>query len=110
MTIIPDLAAKLLGEMTPGELIRFRFRGKMLLGMVAGCDFLQIPCGMVIIVLDDLPDRPGTVGGFLPLDGFLMEEIGLSYGTEHVVVVHPDAPIALNTDERFNTNGALLGG
>lgn len=110
MTIIPDLAAKRLGEMAPGELIRFQFGEKMLLGMVAGCDFLQIPSGLVIVVLDDLPGLSVTVGGFLPLDEFLMTEIGLSYGTEHIVIVHPAAPVASKTDERFNTSGALLVG
>lgn len=110
MTIIPDLAAKLLGEMSPGELIRFRFGEKMLLGMVARCDFLEISSGMVIVVMDDLPDRPGTAGGFLPMDEFFLAETGLSYGTKHIVVVHPAAPVVWETDERFYTNGALLVG
>ena len=89
MTMEPDLNAKLLAEMGPGELIRFRFRGRMVLGMVAGCDFLQIPSGMVIIVLEDLPDRPGTAGGFVPMVEFLMTETALSYGTKHIVINTP---------------------
>ena len=108
MAMAPDLDARLLGEMAPGELVRFRFRGKMILGMVAGCDFLQIPSGMVIMVLEDLPDRPGTAGGFLPMVKFLMAEPALSYGRKHIVIVHPAAPVASKSDARFNTNGALL--
>jgi len=108
MAMEPDLNAKLLAEMGPGDLIRFRFRGRMVLGMVAGCDFLQIPSGMVIIVLEDLPDRPGTAGGFVPMVEFLMAETALSYGTKHIVIVHPAAPVASEADDRFNTNGALL--
>jgi len=108
MAMAPELDARLLGEMAPGELVRFRFRGKMMLGMVAGCDFLQIPSGMVIMVLEDLPDRPGTAGGFLPMVEFLMAEPALSYGTKHIVIVHPAAPVASESDARFNTNGALL--
>ena len=110
MAMAPELDARLLGEMAPGELIRFRFRAKMILGMVAGCDFLQIPSGMVIMVLEDLPDRPGTVGGFLPMVEFLMTETALSYGAKHIVIVHPAAPVASESDDRFNTNGALLVG
>ena len=41
---------------------------------------------------------------------YLMTETGLSFGTAHVVVVHPAAPAASDADERFNTNGALLVG
>ena len=110
MAMAPELDARLLGEMAPGELIRFRFRAKMILGMVAGCDFLQIPSGMVIMVLEDLPERPGTAGGFLPMVEFLMTETALSYGTKHIVIVHPAAPVASESDDRFNTNGALLVG
>ena len=108
MAMEPDLNAKLLADMGPGDLIRFRFRGRMVLGMVAGCDFLQIPSGMVIIVLEDLPDRPGTAGGFVPMVEFLMTETALSYGTKHIVIVHPAAQVAPEDDDRFNTNGALL--
>ena len=110
MKIVPDLHAKLLGETIPGELIRFHFRGKMVLGMVAECDFLQIPSGMVIVVLEDLPDRSGSAGKFLPMDNYLMTAPGLSFGTAHIVVVHPAAPVASDTDERFDINGALLVG
>jgi hypothetical protein len=110
MTIVPDLHAKLLGETIPGELIRFRFWRKMVLGMVAGCDFLQIPSGMVIVALEDLPDRPGSAGGFLPMVEHLMTETALSFGTAHMVVVHPAASAASDADEQFNTNGVLLVG
>ena len=38
MAITPTLDAKLLGEMVPGELVRFPARRAMILGIVAGCD------------------------------------------------------------------------
>lgn len=108
--IVPRINAKPVGEMVPGELIRFRFRGRMPLGIVAGCDFLQIPSGRVIVLLEDVPDRPGTTTGFTPVADAMMSETALSYGTSHTIVVHPSAPAASIDDERFATNGALLVG
>ena len=110
MTIAPELEAKPVGEMVPGELMRFRFRRKMLLGIVARCDFLQIPSGMVIVLLEDSPDRPGTATGFMPVADALMPEVGLSYGTSHSIVVHPLAATLSHGDDQFGTNGALLVG
>ena len=60
MAITPTLDAKLLGEMVPGELIRFPTGRAMVLGLVAGCDFMEIPSGLVIILLGDLPGQPGV--------------------------------------------------
>jgi hypothetical protein len=108
MTITPTLDAKLLGEMVPGELIRFPAGRAMVLGIVAGCDHLGIASGLVIVLLGDLPDRPGVAGQFLPISEFMMSKTGLSYGREHIVVVHPSAPVAEPSDERFATDGALL--
>jgi len=108
MAVIPTLSAKLLGEMVPGELIRFPARGAMVLGIVAGCDHMGIASGLVIVLLEDLPDRPGVVGRFLPIDDFMTPKTGLSYGREHSVVVHPSAPAAGSSDRRFATDGALL--
>lgn len=110
MTIIPELNAMPLGKMTPGELIRFRFRGRMPLGIVAKCDFLQIPSGMVVIVLEDLPDYGATAGGFLPITEHLMAQPSLSYGTTHTVAVHPSAPVASDGDDGFDMNGVLMVG
>lgn len=107
MTVVPDLHAKLLGESIPGEMVRFKFRGKMLLGIVAGCDFLRIPSDKVIVVLEDISDRPGSAGKFLPMGDSMMAEACLSFGTSHIVVVHTAAPTAPEGDERFNINGVL---
>ena len=107
MTVVPDIQAKLLGKSIPGELIRFKFRGRMLLGIVAGCDFLRIPSDKVIVVLEDIPDRPGSAGKFLPMGDYMMAETCLSFGTSHIVVVHPEAPTAPDGDERFDLNGVL---
>jgi hypothetical protein len=108
MAITPTLDAKLLGEMVPGELIRFPAGGAMMLGVVAGCDHLGIASGLVIVLLEDLPDRAAAGGRFLPINEFMMSKTGLSYGREHIVVVHPSAPAAGPSDERFATDGALL--
>jgi hypothetical protein len=110
MAIVPSLRAGPLGEMVDGELIRFRLGRRMVLGMVAGCDFVQIASGKVIVVLEDHPDRPGIVGRFLPIEEFMMSEPALSYGTAHMIAVHPGAPVAAASDEQFNTDGALLVG
>jgi len=108
MTITPNLVAKRLGEATPGELVRFPFRGKMVLGIVAGCDSLQIPSSKVIVVLEDLRDRPGSAAGFLPMYDSLLTETALSYGSAHIIVVHPGARVAARTDTAVETNGSLL--
>ena len=110
MMIVPGLHAKPIAEMVPGELIRFPFRRTMPLGILAGCDFLRIPSGKVIVLLEDSPDRPGTATGFLPVADALLPEIALSYGASHGIVVHPWAPAASSGDELFGTNGALLVG
>lgn len=108
MAITPTLDAKLLGEMVPGELIRFPAGGAMVLGIVAGCDHMGIAPGLVIVLLEDLPDRSGVAGQFLPINEFMMSKTGLSYGREHIVIVHPSALAADPSDERFATDGALL--
>jgi hypothetical protein len=94
--------------MVPGELIRFRAGGAMALGIVAGCDLIGIASGLLIVLLGDLPDRPGVTGRFLPINEFMIPKTGLSYGRDHIVVVHPSAPAAEPSDERFVTDGALL--
>jgi len=108
MRVVPNLEAKLLGEMVPGELIRFSFRRTMLLGIIAGCECFQLPSGLVIILLDEIPERPGTALGFVPMIESMMSQIALSYGLQSCLVVHPTAPVASDRDERFNTTGALL--
>jgi len=108
MAITPNLDAKLLSEMAPGELVRFPAGATMVLGIVAGCDFMGIPSGLVIVLLEELPDQPGAVGRFLTVNEFLGSKTGLSYGREYDIVVHPSAPTANSSDKQFATDGALL--
>ncbi len=37
----------------------------------------------------------------------LMTETGVSFGTSHIVIVHPAAPVASNAHEQFDINGVL---
>jgi hypothetical protein len=108
MAITPSLDARPIGEMTPGELIRFPSGAANPLAVVAGCDFLEIPSALVVILLEDYPDRPGTAGGLLPVNEYMMETVGLSYGRQHIVVVDPLAPAVNREDQRFTLDGALL--
>jgi hypothetical protein len=110
MTVFPNLDAKLMGETSPGELVRFPFGLKMLLGLVVGCDFLQLPSGMVIVLLEDIPDRPGTSLCFTAVTEYMMAETCLSYGARHKIIVHPTTSVASMNAEEFVTNGALLVG
>jgi hypothetical protein len=103
MTVIPSLDARLLGQMVPGELIRFTVGGTMLLGMVAGCD-----PGTVVVMLEGHPENPETAGRFMQIGEPIVSETGLSYGTAHAVVVDPAAAVASRSDERFSVDGALL--
>ena len=101
---------KLLGDMIPGELLRFEYRRKMLLGVAAQCEFLRIPSGLVIVVLEDIPERPGTATGCVPINEYLAARTGLSYGSGHELVVLPSAPVVSANDKRFPSTGALLVG
>jgi hypothetical protein len=108
--MISELQAKLLGDMAPGELVRFPFRRWMPLGIVACCDVHQSPAGIVIFLLEDLPDRPGTSTRYIPVLDFLISEVGLSYGKSCDVVVHPAAPVVAAGHQGFSIDGALLVG
>ena len=106
MTVVPSLNAQHLGDITPGGLVRVRFGSTTLLGVVAGCDFYQIPSGKVIIMLEAHPTNAFTRGCFMPIEGPMVTETVLSYGTGIGIVVDPASPVALGVE----TNGALLVG
>jgi hypothetical protein len=105
MTVILSLDARLLGQMAPGELIRFPVGGMMLLGIVAGCD-----PGTVVVMLEGHPEDLETTGRFMQIGEPIISETGLSYSTAHAVVVDPAAAVASRSDERFSVDGALLVG
>ena len=98
MTVVPTLDAKPAAETTAGELIHFPVRGKMILGIVAGCDSLELPFEKVIVLLENMPERPGTQLRFMPVTDYLVTALCLSYGTAHRLVV--TSVRAIGIDER----------
>jgi hypothetical protein len=116
MPIVPNVQAKPMSDLKPGELVRFRFRGLMPLALAVGCDFLQIPSGMVLILLEGVSGdlhpglQPATRLEFLPLGSDDLGATALSYGDGHSVVVEPSARVVTAFDTAFQTNGALVVG
>ncbi len=110
MSLFPELQAKPMGQLVPGELVRCKFRRTMILGMAVGCDFLQLSSGMVFLPFEDFPDRPGSLLRFFLVAEADLSEPALSYGSAHCVVVDPAARVVSRYDERFAVNGALVVG
>src|ERR1700722_10382765 len=104
MTVFSTLDAKSVAETSAGELIRFPLCGKMILGIVVGCDSLKLPFGKVIVLLENMPERPGTLLHFMHVSDYLMTALCLSFGAGHGLVVHPSARSASMNDEEYGMN------
>jgi hypothetical protein len=111
MKTLPAMQAKPLSAAVPGELVRIPQGGKMVLGIVVACEHPEIPSGRVLLLLENIPDQPKSVLGFLLLDDYRLSETCLSFGTEHVVIVHPTSPVVPTSSiTRQDVSGLLLVG